>query len=63
MYWGACLLLHWWMHIESIKLTEIYKPIASITRLHNVVNSATGALPDTIGACSVMSYLLVPVVL
>ena len=51
------------MHIESIKLTEIYKPIASILRLHYVVNSATGALPETIGACSVMSYLLVPVVL
>ena len=45
------------MHIESIKLTEIYKPIASILRLHYVVNSATGALPETIGACSVMSYL------
>ena len=28
-----------------------------------IVNSVTGALPDTIGACSVMSYLLVPVVL
>ena len=53
VYWGASLL----MHIESIKLTEIYKPIASILRLHYVVNSATGALPETIGACSVMSYL------
>ena len=51
------------MHIESIKLTELYKAIGSIIRRRNVVNSATGALPDTIGACSVMSYLLVPVVL
>ena len=56
MYWRTCLLLHWWLHIESIKL-----PIASILRLHYVVSSATGA--HTTGACSVMSYLLVPVVL
>ena len=33
----------------------------SILRLHCVVNSAIGGLPDTIGAC-IASYLLVPVV-
>ena len=34
----------------------------TILRLHNVVNSATGALPDILYACSVMSCFLVPVV-